>query len=647
MSGVFGFVPGRVGNYECELAVNLMAQRLKYFPWSHADIYCDPMNRFGLGRIGIGIFNQEPQPIMSGDNSILLLMAGELYETDPIRSALLKRGIVLRDESDAELLLQVYQEMGAESIASIEGIFIVAVLDINKKRLILVNDRFGLYPCYYAQSNKGFFFAPAVKPILDTGGVEKKLDLMSVAEVFRFQHLMGDMTFVEQIKLLPNAALLCLDIETGNFQIQPSWGFERLPEIRYDLSFKEAVEETGRLLREAIRKRTQKDSAPIGVYLSGGMDSRTILGLIDRDIWPDLHAFTFGHPDSRDFALARRVAKKVSARHHTLILENGNWVKEYFDQHLRLTEGFHSWIHSHGISTFEYARDHIGVNLSGLAGGWVMAGEDIDPNLYDSPDMIAWTSHMFMLYNQKNTWPSLTEAEEKFLYSPEIYQSCIKDQAFEALRKAAQEAEHFDPLRRTEYFMWQHSNRRLYHMFTVFYGAYFEMRYPYYDYPLVEFIFSLPLEYRKQYRLYRAVMQKELPQLATIPYDRDYLLPTTRELIREGHRLYFKTRNKLKRAIRFPERGNKTLYADYEDYLRTDLREWASEILFDRHTLSRGIFDPQGIQSLFMRHMRGHEIWTIGKVAPLITFEMMLRYLFDNNNPKADWKENRILKAIN
>jgi asparagine synthase (glutamine-hydrolysing) len=615
MSGVFGFVPARDRNDECEEVLNVMAERLRFFPWSHVDTYCDPMYQFGLGRIGIGIFNQESQPVMSEDRNIYLVMAGELYAIGHIRSVLLKRGIVLRDKSDAELLLRVYQEMGVESIASLEGIFIAAILDMDKKRLTLVNDRFGLYPCYYARSSKGFVFAPSVKPILDTGAVEKKLDLISVAEYFRFQHLMDDRTFVEQIKLLPNAAILNLDIATGNFRIEPSWDFDRLPEIRHDLSFKEAVDETRRLLRETIRKRSQKNSASIGVYLSGGMDSRTILGLIDREVWPTVHTFTYGHPDSRDFALARNVAKRVSATHHPMILENGNWVKEYFDQHLRLTEGFHSWIHSHGISTFEYARDYIGVNLSGLGGGWLMAGEDIDPGLYDPPDMIAWTSNMFHLYNQKNTWPSLTEAEEKFLYSPDLYRSCIKDRAFESLRKAAQEAERFDPLRRTEYFTWQHSNRRLYHMFTVFYSAYIDMRYPYYDYPLIEFIFSLPLEYRKQYRLYRAVLQKELPQLATIPYDRDYLLPTTRELIREGHRIYFKTRNKLRRAIRIPVHENKTLYADYENYLRTDLREWASNILFDKQTLSRGIFDPQGVRSIFMRHMS----------APVMN-------LFDNNN---------------
>jgi asparagine synthase (glutamine-hydrolysing) len=646
MSGVFGFIQSRDGNSICEEVISRMAQRLKLFPWTTVDTFSDPDNQFGLGRIGISIFNPEPQPVSNEEGTIYLLMAGELYDPHSIRSILANKTQKFRDNSDAEIVLRVYQEMGPKFIASLEGIFIVAILDSTKNTLTLVNDRFGLYPCYYARNRAGFAFAPAVKPILDTGMVEKNLDLMSVAEYFRFQHLMGDKTFVEDIKLLPNAAVLSLDIKTGVFFIEPSWGFERLPEIRKDLTFDEAVEATGFLLREAIRKRAKKGPAPIGVYLSGGMDSRTILGLVDRNIWPTLHAFTFGHPDSRDIALASAVARKLSAIHHPMILYNGNWVKDYFDIHLRLTEGFHSWIHSHGISTFEYARDYIGINLSGLGGGWLMAGEDIDSRLYDPPDMLAWTSHMFYLYNQKNTWPSLTEAEEKQLYSPKLYHNCIKDRAFEALRMAAQEAEHFDPLRRTEYFIWQHNNRRLYHMFPVFYSAYIEMRYPFYDYPLVEFIFSLPLNYRQNYRLYRAVMQKELPRLATIPYDRDNLLPTTREFLREGHRLYNKTRNKLRRAVRFPIHEKKTLYADYEEYLRTDLNDWASEILFSPRTLDRGIFELKGLQSLFNRHQSGYEEWTIGKVAPLITFEMMLRYLLDDDSEESFRAENGLIQSL-
>lgn len=636
MSGVFGFIPRRGESCRCEVMLSAMAQRMKLLPWFQVNTYADPMNQFGLGHIGIGIFNTDPQPVMNEERTIFLAMAGELYETDRIRSVLEKTGGAIRDNSDAGLLMRMYQEMGPESISSVEGIFIAAILDKPKNRLLLVNDRFGLYPCYYATSNKGFTFAPAVKPILDTAGVGKNLDLLSVAEYFRFQHLMGDKTFVEDIKILPNAAILSLDLETGIFRIEPSWGFERLPEIRNDLSFDEAVEQTGRLLRDAVRKRAKKSADPIGVYLSGGMDSRTILGLIDRDIWPTIHAFTFGHPESRDIALSRAVAKKMSADHHIMFLTNGDWVKDYFDIHLKLTEGFHSWIHAHGISTFEEARKYIGINLSGMGGGWVMTGEDIDPRLYDPPDMVAWISHMFWLFNQKNTWPSITEAEEKLLYSPDIYHNFVKDRAFETLFLAAREAEHFDPLRRSEYFKWQHSDRRLYHMFPVFYKAYIEMRYPFYDYPLVEFVFSLPLNYRQHNRLYRSVMQKELPNLSLIPYDKDNLLPTTRELLREGHRLYCKTRNKLRRSIHFPIHEKKTLYADYEDYLRTDLREWGSEILFDERTLGRGIFDPNGVRSLFNRHLSGYEQWTIGKVAPLITFELMLRYLFDDESVESN-----------
>src|SRR4029453_5425539 len=126
-----------------------------------------------------------------------------------------------------------------------------------------------------------------------------------------------------------------------------------------------------------------------------------------------------------------------------------------------------------------------------------------------------------------------------------------------------------------------------------------------------------------------AVMQRELPQLARIPYDHDLLPPTTKRVPRALSRTTRFLRHRVNRHI-FPIfREAPTLYADYEGYARDELRGWIADILFDKRTEERGLFDPAFVRTLVARHCSGLEPWTIGKIAPLVTYEMMLRRFHD------------------
>jgi asparagine synthase (glutamine-hydrolysing) len=164
---------------------------------------------------------------------------------------------------------------------------------------------------------------------------------------------------------------------------------------------------------------------------------------------------------------------------------------------------------------------------------------------------------------------------------------------------------------------------------VVFTRSHVEVRFPFFDYDLFDFLYSLPAQVRADKFLFRAVIQREAPRLALIPYDHDEFLPTTQSLIRGVHALAAKSKRRFNRHLWsvFPERH--TLYADYENYLRGELRDWAEGILFDQRTFDRGIFNPAFIQSIWKRHQSGLEEWTIGKIAPVVTYEMMLRRFFD------------------
>lgn len=629
MKGVFGLADYRDYYRGISATLASMGEMMVHFPWHHVETFADEAERVGLGRLGIGVFNRDRQPLFSEDRRLVLCMAGEFYRSEKLRLFVESQGVELRESCDEELALRLYQLQGKDFVKNIEGIFIIAIWDRREGKLLLLNDRFGLYPCYYSQVEDQLIFAPSAHCVAEHADQIKTLDLTALAQYVRYQHLLGGRTFFENVNLLPHAAVLEFCLHTGRLFLEQYWSFEEIPPIRKDLSFEDAATEAGRLMRQAVEKRSSFTQFPMGLYLSGGLDSRAILGMIDRDLRPEVNTITYGRRDCRDVHYAGRIARKMGSRHYWFDLPDGKWVLDYVDLHLSLTEGFHSWIHAHGISTLDSARDLIKVNLLGLGGGLVMSGSDIRPTLAYAPDDIAWTAGLFHVITQKNTWPSVTEAEEELLYSPDFYKSYIKGRAFDSFRDEAEKARHYDPLRRSEYFKWTHGDRRLFQMYTIFYGAYLENRYPFYDYELFEFNMSLPLEFRQNYRLARAVLQREEPSLTRIPYDRDERLPTSHSLVRNTHALWMRGRNKLASTLTHGHSGRATLYANYEEYLRGDLKSWAEQLLLDQTTLEREFFQPESIVSLLNRHLSGQEEWTIGKIAPLMTFEMVMRKFFD------------------
>jgi asparagine synthase (glutamine-hydrolysing) len=222
----------------------------------------------------------------------------------------------------------------------------------------------------------------------------------------------------------------------------------------------------------------------------------------------------------------------------------------------------------------------------------------------------------------------MNEAEEALLYEQPIRDQVL-GLAYDSFQTELAPFLDYRPDVRSEYFCLRNSDRRLTSNLITFKRSHFEVRFPFYNYDLFDFLYSLPIEYRYNKRLYRAVIQKKAPRLSYIPYDEDQLLPTTRSVVRNSHAFVVKSMQRFNKHIWdiFPYLV--PLYADYEDYLRNELRGWAEGILFDNRTAERGLFDPTYLRSLMNRHMSNMEEWTIGKIAPIITYEMMCRQYLD------------------
>lgn len=526
--------------------------------------------------------------------------------------------------------LQCYEREGDLFACKLKGSFIILIWDAESHKLILTNDRFGTYNLFYAHHPNRLVFAPEMKGVLCDPAFRKELDMVALAQYMRFQQLLGRRTFFEGLSLLPAASVLTYLPQTGAFQVQPYWTYAEIPH-NPKISLAEAVEETGRRLRKAVQVMSGDALRP-GVFLSGGMDGRTITGLVERR---PLATLNFGVKNCSDVVYAARIARAAGTQHHWVEFKDGKWVLERMDQYLELTEGFHSFIHMHGISGLPLARQVMDVNLSGWDGGTTIGYPDDDDILqYDPVSEEAFITRQFYLYNQVLTWPGLTEEEELGLYHDRLGRE-MRGLAFDSLRAELQPFLDYRRDVRHEFFFIDTQCRRMTHYMVVFGRSFIEQRFPFFDYDVIDFTLSLPNEMRLDFDdergtgLYRGVVQKEIPHLAQIPYNVNHLPPTTIPW-RRGLAVW---KNRLKRAIHkyalpiFPP--YLSLYADYENYLRTDLAQWAQGVLSDPRTRAHEIFNPSSTDSLLKRHLSGRELHTIGKIAPIITYELMLRRFFD------------------
>ncbi len=624
MSGVFGILDSR-RNRPIERHLATMGTEMSHREWYVVETYSEEGSGVGLGRIGIGIFNQERQPICSKDRNLMVFLSGELRNARDLRRDLKAKGYHFRDESDLELILRLYQDKGERFIHDLEGAFVLTIWDRGQQEVIIANDRFGLYPLLYAHYDGRLIFAPEMKGVLCHPDFPKELDLTALAEYTRFQHLLGDKTFFEGLKLLPNATLLRYNIQTDHLAVQSYWDFTQIPKLPTNLTFEEAVEEAGRLLKAAVSSR-MTGNYRFGVYLSGGVDSRAILGLIEREKFP-ITTITYGQRGCRDVAYGQAMAAKMGTQHHYFEFPDGNWVRDFVDLHLELAEGFHSWIHAHGISILHQVRPLIDVNLTGFAGA-ALDWDEEDWGLLRAPDDIAFLTHLYYLLSQKTTWPSLTDTEEHLLFSSRLSPQ-MQGLALDSLRAELVRYDHLPYERRAVSFARFNPDRRLFQYYTVFHRSFFEQRFPFCDYRYTEFVYGLPYEMLFNRRLRRAVILKWMRPLARIPYDKDDLPITSHEAFRKLARLAKKSRSFINRRVApiFP--SYTTLYADYENWLRNELRDWGEGILLGERTLQRDIFNAEFLHSLWRRHQSRLEVHTIGKIAPLMTYEMMLRRFHD------------------
>jgi asparagine synthase (glutamine-hydrolysing) len=344
--------------------------------------FVDAEMRVHLGHRRLAIIDHQGghQPMWNDDRSVGVVFNGEIYNHAELRRLLEARGHVFRtSHSDTEVLVHGWREWGESLARRLNGMFAFAVYDRRAKRLFLARDRFGEKPLYYYRRPRLFAFASEITALRQHRAFDERLSQRALQKLFAFGYVPAPDAIYEGVAKLPGGHCLALDLTDGQCRVFPYWRFRIEPdESLTDADEPRLAEELRHLLTQAVARRLMSD-VPLGLFLSGGIDSAAVLAAAARQLPPQrIRSFTvgFAEPSFDESAAARVTADVVGAVSATEILDLDRARRLIPDVLSRLDEPLAdpSILPTYLLSRF--TRRQVTVALSGDGGDELFAGYD-------------------------------------------------------------------------------------------------------------------------------------------------------------------------------------------------------------------------------------------------------------------------------
>jgi asparagine synthase (glutamine-hydrolysing) len=328
----------------------------------------------GLGHRRLAIIDlvTGEQPMASDDGAVWLVFNGEIYNYRELRRELEARGVRFRTASDTEVILRAYEADGPACVERLRGMFAFAILDERARRVFLARDRVGIKPLVYAWDGRRLLFASEIKGILQDGSVSRELDTEALAEYLTYHYVPAPSTIFRSIRKLPPASTLILPLDGGEPQVSRYWHLRFRPDHR--TAEAEWLERLQGHLADAVKSHMVSD-VPIGAFLSGGVDSSTVVALMAESSTTPIRTFSIGfaEADFDELAFARQVATRYGTDHYELVVKpNALDVLPELAWHFDEPFADSSAIPTYYVS--KITREHVTVALSGDGGDENFAG---------------------------------------------------------------------------------------------------------------------------------------------------------------------------------------------------------------------------------------------------------------------------------
>jgi len=369
MCGICGILNLTLGPAAHRDRIEAMSARLEHRgPDSHGKFEL-PHVALAVRRLSIIDLETGDQPLSNETGDVTLVFNGEIYNYRELRKDLIERGHRFKTRSDGEVIAHLYEERGPDFVSELNGMFAIALWDDTAKRLVLARDRAGEKPLFYWLHGGTLVFASEIKALFEYPGISREIDAEAVSQYFFYGYFPAPRSVYAGIKKLPAAHLMVA--EGGEIRIEPYWRLQDhlcRPGRRHfnDWEKRALVETLRRRLRDAAISRLVSD-VPLGVFLSGGIDSSTLVATMSELTPGNVNTFSVAFPEEsfNEASHASFVARHFSTRHHEVTADEAS-LREALDflaGHLDEPLADPAALPTYLLSRF--ARQHIKVALSG------------------------------------------------------------------------------------------------------------------------------------------------------------------------------------------------------------------------------------------------------------------------------------------
>ena len=554
---------------------------------------------------------------------------GEIY-ADP-------SGSVPRGSGDlAKHFCRQYEAGNADFISGLEGKFACALWDKQNEELRLISDKFGLYPIYYQVIKDGFVFSSELKTIIRVSQmldpVKIELDELGVLEYFTFGHPLDTRTLVKDVRILPSGSVLSFRFDRG-IQLRKYYDISFRPENEKETEYSAYIPEHQHLMTEIVQQRVFPGEQ-IDLALSGGLDSRTIAGYFHRLGIP-FTSSTFGFPKNIDVTAAEQVARVVNAPHQFYHFQP-QYVPDHAHEAVYLMDGMGRLGHLHFMFLAQQSADQAGRFLFSGYMGDVPHGLGLAPTRKFAPDLRKVDSRSSLIRYIKDRYGSFLPSNDHrnafASFNVDRLQESLEDELSTVLDRA--HSNNF--YHQAEYYRFTQREWRWITLDCVVSPRYFrrEVRVPFADSRLIDFLYSLPLSARYNQSMYIQSFCDAFPDLAVIPGSSTLAPINAGEFSNRLGSAKIYWQYGLKLLVDKVSRGKVTMNVpwvtyQYSDWLRKELQPWIKEIVLDPKTLSRSIIQKSFIEAAVNDHMAGRKDWA-EFLFNLATFELWMRMFLEN-----------------
>jgi asparagine synthase (glutamine-hydrolysing) len=491
MCGIFGYYDRGGDSLEaCVLAE--MGEAIRHRGPDDRGIYAVKGMAIGNQRLSVIDLKGGRQPFISDDGQIIVVQNGEIFNHVELAQELKKFGNPCRTHSDTEVLLRLYEREGIDFIHKLNGMFAFAIIDKREQAMYIVRDRIGVKPMYIHDDGLKLVFASEIKSILKSGISKPCIDKEALHHYLSFNYVPAPYTIYNGIKhLMPGHAI---KVTREGSKIWRWWDLAAV-QPEYGRAEKSWIEEFNSIIDDAVRIRLRSD-VPFGAFLSGGVDSSTVVGLMSRQMNEPVKTFCIGFHDSRydesifaDVAASRFNTRHIMQRVDPDMLELWPMVGFHCDQ----PHGDVSFLPTYRVS--EIAVRDVKVVLTGDGADELFAGYDKYKNFFTQQNIATLEDNAF----QRRYFASISlfnEDGKRSLYSTEMRNDVDRLDSFDVAKPWFDSVPHQDRINQALFLDMQLllSGNNLVKPDRMGMAVSLEARTPFLDYRMMEFAFRMPGE---------------------------------------------------------------------------------------------------------------------------------------------------------